>query len=124
MRTIICLAISEPSLSFVAANDSLNSTMEFAVILSTISLILLEFFIKFPAFHGSVFFPFVVGEKAVADIGAERLGRHKHAALHHQLGQTDASQKSRFASLVGACDYHEVFIVSIHIVAHNSLFHG
>ena len=56
-----------------------------------------EFFIKFPAFHSGVFFPFVVREKAVADIGRERLSRRKHTALHHQLGQTYAAQKRRFS---------------------------
>jgi hypothetical protein len=49
-------------------------------------------------------------------------GRDKHAALHYQFGQTDAAQKSRFAPLVCARDYHEVLIVCIQIVAHNSLF--
>src|SRR5271165_7057347 len=46
----ICLPISEPSLSFVAANDSLNSTIEFDVILSAISLILLSSSSNFPLF--------------------------------------------------------------------------
>ena len=46
----ICLAISEPSLSFVAANDSLNSNMEFGLRLSTISLILLSSSSNFPLF--------------------------------------------------------------------------
>lgn len=46
----ICLPISEPSLSFVAANDSLNNTIEFDVISSAISLILLSSSSNFPLF--------------------------------------------------------------------------
>ncbi len=83
-----------------------------------------ELFIKFAALHAGILFPFVVREKAIAERGRERLCRGKHAALHHQLCETYASQKNRFTAAVGAGDDQEVFIVSIRIIADNLSFHA
>ena len=78
-----------------------------------------QFFIKFAALHGRVFFPLVVGKDPFAHVGTERLGWHKHAALHHQLGHTDASEKCRLSALVRTSDDYEVFMVGIELVAHD-----
>ena len=83
-----------------------------------------QFFVEFSALHGGIFFPPVVGENPFADVGAEGLSRHKHAALHHKLSHTDASQKCRFSALVRAGDDREVLIVGIDLIADNFLFHA
>jgi hypothetical protein len=72
----------------------------------------------------AVFFSFVVREQSGADIGAERLGGDEHAALHHQLRQSDAAQENGFAALIGAGDDREVFSVGIHIIAYDFFLHG
>src|SRR3990172_7099179 len=83
-----------------------------------------ELFVQLPALHAGVFFPLVVRKDAIADIGTERLGRHEHAALHHQLGKSDASQERRLAAPVGAGDHHEQFIIGGHVVADDPLLHA
>jgi len=44
--------------------------------------------------------------------------------LHHDLGQAQASQKGRFAALVGPGDDYQIFIVRVGIVPHDFLVHG
>ena len=77
----------------------------------------LHLLVEFSALHRRVFLTLVVREETVAHAGPERLRRHEHPALHHQLGQPDAAQEGRFPALVRARDDHEQPGVGVDVVA-------
>ena len=58
-----------------------------------------------------------MGEHARSDVGSKRLGRHEHAALHHQVGEPEASQEGRLATPVGPGDDEEGLAVRVDVVA-------
>ena len=79
-----------------------------------------EFFVQFAALHGGVFLPLEVGEDAVDDTGAQRPGRHEHAALQHQLRHPDAAQEGRLPALVRAGDHDQRSVIGVQLVAHDA----
>ena len=109
-------AISEPSRSLVEANDSLHSSRPPAVIWPAMALILASSSSSFP-------FSIVASSSRLkcvkmpgADAGGERLRRHEHPGLHHQLGQAEAAQERRLSALVRAGDHDQLPAVRVQVV--------
>ncbi len=75
-----------------------------------------QLFVELPAFHGGVFFAFIVCEKALAHVGREPHGANEHAALQHQLGDTDAAQEGGLAALIGARDHDQLFAIGSDVI--------
>ncbi|MCY1208354.1 hypothetical protein D9M72_199760 [compost metagenome] len=82
-----------------------------------------QFLVELSALHRGVFFPLVVRVQPLAQIGGKGRRAHEHAALHHQLGQADAAQERRLASLVGAGHDHQAAFPGIQRVGHHFLPH-
>ena len=74
-------AISDPSRSLVEANDSLHSSSAARRDLVGDLAHPGELLVELAALHRRVLLALVVGEHAVADVGAQRLGGDEHAGL-------------------------------------------
>src|ERR1700728_4587601 len=59
-----------------------------------------QFLIELSALHGGVFFAFEVGEDASTHVGAEDFSCHKHATLHHEIGETNTTEESRVTTAI------------------------
>ena len=75
-----------------------------------------QFLVQLPLLHRGVFLALEVREDPGADAGGERLRRHEHPGLHHQLRQSDAAQERRLAALVRAGDHDQLLAVRVHVV--------
>ncbi len=76
-----------------------------------------QFLIQLPLLHRGVFLALEVREDPRAGAGGERLRRHEHPRLRHQLGQAQAAQEGRLSSLVSAGDHDQPLAVRVQVVA-------
>lgn len=83
-----------------------------------------ELLVEFSARHTVVFLALVVREDAAHDIGLEFVRPHEQTRLHHELGNADASQEGRFATLIGARSDNQVLSMRFDVVADNVLVHA